>query len=462
MLPFVGPSYTLEVGKASQARSVNMHLVAMETPAKAQYIMRKVPGLEACAGSIDSPARGCYATHDRAFVVGGAKLYEFTSGGTVLERGALASSTGNVSMASGHTQLVIVDGPRGYVLTLATNAFVEITDPDWPGADQVEFLDGFFIFTRESSEEVYVSAIDDATSIDALDFASAESYADPVMAVAVRSREVILLGSGSTERFFNSGGADYPFSRDNAALSEVGILAPWSVGRLDNSLMWVGRDRNGDGMVLRDVDRSPRRISTSAVEEALRDSSDLAEAVAYTYQVGAQAFYCINAPGLDATWCYEVSTGTWFEACDLDGLGQFEPLRLTHAMYAFGESWGFDAMGNCYRITRDVYTFAGDVIKCSRISPNDVTPLRDEQFYAEFVLDCTTGESSQGADPVVELSWSNNGGKTFGNKLARSYGPVGEFHPRLIWRRLGQARDRVWRVDFAGDAPFAIVHAAVA
>jgi hypothetical protein len=63
---------------------------------------------------------------------------------------------------------------------------------------------------------------------------------------------------------------------------------------------------------------------------------------------------------------------------------------------------------------------------------------------------------------VVELSWSNNGGRTFGNKLARSYGPVGEFHPRLIWRRLGQARDRVWRVDFAGDAPFAIVHAAVA
>ena len=90
-------------------------------------------------------------------------------------------------MASGHTQLVIVDGPRGYVLMLATNAFVQITDPDWPGADQVEFLDGFFIFTRESSEEVYVSAIDDATSIDALDFASAESYADPVMAVAVRT-----------------------------------------------------------------------------------------------------------------------------------------------------------------------------------------------------------------------------------------------------------------------------------
>jgi hypothetical protein len=462
MIPFVGPSYTLEVGKASQARAVNLHLVAMETPSKAQYILRKVPGLEECSGSIDSPTRGCYATHDRAFVVGGAKLYELNSGGTLTERGTLSSYIGKVSMASGHTQLVIVDGTDGYVLTLATNTFAQITDPDWPGADQVEFLDGFFIFTRESSEQVYVSAIDDATSIDALDFASAESYADPVTAVAVRSREVILLGSSSTERFFNSGGDDYPFSRDNAALAEVGVQAPWSVAKLDNSLMWVGRDRNGDGMVLRDVDRIPRRISTSAVEEALRSSSDLAEATAYTYQEGAQAFYCINAPGLNSTWCYEVSTATWFEACDLDGLGQFEAFRLTHAMFAFGESWGFDMEGRCYRITRDAYTFAGDVIKCSRISPNDVTPTREEQFYAEFVLDCTTGESAQGDDPVVELSWSNNGGRVFGNPVSRPYGPVGEFHPRLVWYRLGRSRDRVWRVDFTGNAPFAIIHAAAA
>ena len=459
-LPFVGPSYVLEAGKASRARSVNLHLVAMETPAKAQFILRKVAGLEACPATLAAGARGCHSTHDRAFVVGGATLYEIDSGGNVTYLGTLSSSVGPVCMASGQTQLVIVDGNNGYVFTLASNLFAQITDPDWPGADQVEYLDGFFILTREDSQEVYVSAIDDASAIDALDFASAESYADPVVATVVRNREVVLLGSVSTERFFNSGGADYPFSRDNAAISEVGCHAPWSVGRIDNSFMWIGRDRNGSGLVFRDTDRQPRRISTHAVEEALKRSTDLAAATAYTYQQGGLSFYCINAPGLDATWCYEISTGGWFEVAELDELGQFKPMRITHALYAFGRVYGFDADGGCYVITRDAYTFAGDTIKCSRISPNDVAPLRTDQFYSEFVLDCTTGECDQGDAPVVELSWSNDGGQTYGDPVARPYGPVGNYHPRLIWRRLGRARDRVWRVDFAADAPFAIVHAA--
>ena len=45
MNPFVGPSYTLQIGKASRQRTVNMHLSGMETATKAPFILQSVPGL---------------------------------------------------------------------------------------------------------------------------------------------------------------------------------------------------------------------------------------------------------------------------------------------------------------------------------------------------------------------------------------------------------------------------------
>ena len=73
-----------------------------------------------------------------------------------------------------------------------------------------------------------------------------------------------------------------------------------------------------------------------------------------------------------------------------------------------------------------------------------------------FVLDCTTGAAATG-EPQVELSFSNDGGASFGNPVLRSAGSLGNRYQRLVWRRLGRARDRVWRVRFSADAPFAIV-----
>jgi hypothetical protein len=448
---FVGPAYTLAARKASAQDCVNMYLMPMETAAKAQFILQSVPGL-VLLDDLGAACRGVHVAGSRMFAVSGSTLYELYAGGTSTVRGTLSTSNGPVKMAYGQTQLMLVDGANGYVLTLASNAFAAITDPDWPGADDVAYLDGFFILTRQDSQQTYVTALDDASSIDALDFASIESNPDTIMAVVVSHREVVYLGENTVERWFN-----YPFSRDTAATSEVGCLAPLSVRALDNSIFWIGRDANGSGIVYRDADRQAVRVSTFAVEQALQASIDLSAASAYVYQMDGQSFYCLNAPGVPATWCYEVSTGAWHKRCDLDGMGQFAAHRVTHMAHLAGVQHAFDADGKWYRLDREVYTFNGDRIKRTRISPNDATPSMELKRYSQFVLDCTAGESAQGDDPVIELSTSNDGGHVWGDPVAMPYGPVGVYHPRIVWRRLGTARDRVWRVDFDGDAPFAII-----
>jgi hypothetical protein len=44
------------------------------------------------------------------------------------------------------------------------------------------------------------------------------------------------------------------------------------------------------------------------------------------------------------------------------------------------------------------------------------------------------------------LRWSNDGGLTWGNEHWRSIGADGETKARVIWRRMGAARDRVYEV----------------
>ena len=58
---------------------------------------------------------------------------------------------------------------------------------------------------------------------------------------------------------------------------------------------------------------------------------------------------------------------------------------------------------------------------------------------------------------ALTLEVSRDGGKTWGNWIQRSVGKVGEYFPRLLWTRLGSARDRVWRLRYSGNTAWTIV-----
>lgn len=455
MLPFVGPSYVLSTRQASAQRTVNLFLQGMETAAKAPFILRQCPGITLFS-TLGAEVRGCIEADGRIFFVAGDALYEVSSTGVATNRGTLATTSGRVGMAWGTTQLVIVDGDNGYILTLSSNAFAQITDPDFPGSAMVNYLDGFFIMSNPTTQQFYLTSIDDAGTIDALDYASAESAPDDVVAHLVSHRELWLIGSKTTEVWYNASGTDFAFARNNGAAIEIGCVAPWSAAKVDNTIFMIGRDANGSGIVYRFVGYTAQRISTIAVEEALQASTAIEDASAWVYQQNGQTFYCLNAPGMTSTLCYEVSTGTWHDRADLDEMGEFEPFRVTHHVYSTGMHLVGDADGYVYTMSPSVTNYDGDPMVCERTSPNDAIPLRQEKQYPMFVLDCTTGESTTG-EHQVELSWSNDGGATFGNPVMRSLGNIGQRFQRLIWRRLGRARDRIWRIRFSGDAPFSIV-----
>lgn len=419
--------------------------------------MQAVPGLSLFA-SLTGEVRGMIEVNGRCFVVAGDKLCELNDSGAVTVLGTLVTTSGPVDMAWGTQQLVVVDGPNGYVFSTSLGTFMRITSPGWLGSRRVAYLDGYFVFVQPNTQRFYISAIDDASNLDALDFASAESSPDAIVSHLLNHREIWLLGETTTEVWFNSGDVDFPFSRNQGAILDVGCVAAFSAQRIDNGLMWFGRDANGSGIVYRTNGYQVQRVSTIAVEEALQATTDQAGAKAYVYQQDGQTFYCLNVPGVPSTWVYEASTGAWHERCDLDSNGEFEALRVTDHTFALGLHLVGDAAGKVYLLDKTKNTFNGSRRKCTRISPHASVPSLDWVTHREFVLDIQMGLTAQVVNPVAELSWSNDGGMTFGNPVQKSIGAVGQYFSRVVWRRLGTARDRVWRLDFSDDAPFSIIN----
>ena len=57
------------------------------------------------------------------------------------------------------------------------------------------------------------------------------------------------------------------------------------------------------------------------------------------------------------------------------------------------------------------------------------------------------------------LTYSNDGGNTWGSELWRSAGKEGQYRLQVAWSRLGTAKNRVFRLVVSDPAPWRLVGA---
>jgi hypothetical protein len=83
------------------------------------------------------------------------------------------------------------------------------------------------------------------------------------------------------------------------------------------------------------------------------------------------------------------------------------------------------------------------------------------QFHHRFEIYMETGTVAAAApEMIVGLDWSNDRGHTFLTLAPlHSSGVNNDFDKRIVWRRLGRARDRVYRVGVQGKAKVALTDA---
>lgn len=456
--PILGSAYVARSVNAADNRMVNLFPEVVPEGGKEPAFLQRAPGLNFLQTIGTGPIRGLWAHQTNGndfYVVSGNGFYKVTGLTATPRLLGTVIGTGPVSIADNGTQLFIAANGPSYIYNEVTDTFGPITDPDFPGAVTVSYLDGYFVFNEPNSQKIWVTQLLDGTSIDPLDFASAEGSPDGVVAVLTDHRELWVFGTDTAEVWYNTGGLDFPLTRIQGAFNEIGCAAPYSVAKMDNQIYWLGKDARGQGIVYRAAGYMGQRISTHAIEWQMQEYPDLSDAVGYTYQQDGHSFYVLNFPTANTTWVYDVATGAWHERAAFSN-GEFYRHRGNNMCNFNGNIIiGDYENGNIYTFDLNVYADNGQPqkwLRSWRALPTGANNLTRTAQHA-MQLDCETGvgiNSGQGSNPQAMLRWSDDGGHTWSNEHWKSMGRIGRFGFRTIWRRLGMTlkiRDRVYEVS---------------
>ncbi len=467
--PILGSSYTARSSNAADDRMVNLFPEVIPQGGKEPGYLLRAPGLLGLQVVGSGGIRGLWTSQSRNqfYVVSGQSVYKLTSTtGTPVLIGTV-TGTNMVSIADNGDQVFFACNPDAFIYTESTGAFAQITDADFPGAVTVGYINTYFCFNEPGTGRFWLTAILDGFNIDALDFATAESSPDNLAAVIVDHQQVWMHGTGTTEVWYDANAVDFPLSRIQGSVNELGCIAPYSVVKLDNSHFWLGGDDQGQGIVYRANVYVGVRISTHAMEWKIQEYDRIDDAIAYSYQMDGHEFYVINFPTGNATWVYDVATRLWHERAYFKN-GSFERHRgIAQCNFNGAIVIGDYETGDIYQFDMETYTDNGATqkwLRSWRALGTGQNNLKRSIHHA-LQLDCESGvglNSGQGSDPQVMLRWSDDGGHTWSNEHWESMGKIGKYGERVKWWGLGATldlRDRVYEVSGTDPVKIAIMGA---
>lgn len=383
--------------------------------------------------------RGLFTFNGTLHMVKDSSLFSVDSSGNQTLLTGIGSGAGPVEMAQNLTQLIISDSALLYVWDGSTLT----TITDYAIGTTVAFIDQRIVFPLRDSQFFQWTALGDATTIDPLDFASAEGSPDQVVAVIANNRELLILGTSTGEVWHSVGGTTV-FQRSPSEYLQVGCAAPRTAIVVNDAPLWLGQNDSGQAQVYQG---RGQRVSTRAIEERFQGKS-LYESRAYTLSDGPSMFYCLNVPGVDTTLVYDVTFQQWHERADLVG-GEYVQWRPQCHAFAYGIHWFGGADGVLYSQDSTVNNFAGDVKCRERVAPVMSAVDHHRLRFPKFEIVC-----ERGTNATAMLRYSDDNGYNFSNWIYTGTGDTGEYATRMAWWQLGSARDRVFSVRVTDDAPW--------
>lgn len=426
----------------STQKRTNLYAEIQRDGEKGTLTLYPTPGLLTFINFGAYPSRGTYRKGDFLYVVNHTTLWRVANDGTQTNLGTLATASGRVDISDNGTQIIVVDGPNGYIYDTVALTFAQISDPDFPGATTVGFLNGYFIVTKPDSGRFYFSGLYDGLSWSALDFATAESNPDDLVRVIPDNGQIVLLGPDTTEFWSDSGALDLPFARVGAAAIEWGLAARWSLCKFMDSLIFLRKNRLGAVQVCTLSGYNAQPVSNPEMDFIFSEYAATEDASGFAYMVSGHPFYQINFPTAGESWVYDGLSREWHRAESGGGRHRGEMQQNF-----LGKSYVTDyENGKLYRFEDGLYTDDGQTIARELITRHQSTGnysfLSKLWFEVEAGVGLLTG---QGSNPQIMMQYSKDGGHTWSNEVWADLGEIGEYGTRATFRRLGRARDWVFR-----------------
>jgi len=486
----VGGEYNHPSTPFDAQQTINMFPEVGGKQSLAPSILRRWPGLKLFkdleAESIGTGAirpNGMYeASNNRVFVIRGTELVELDSLANATVRGSLGTTTGPVSMTDNGVELVIADGTNIYSMLFTTNALITVLDPDAPNSTpQVQFVDGYvFGFNPDAVELGEFQHSDLRTVAGANDWSTiykynAESSPDKLISLIVNGGKVWVFGSKSYEVWYNTGAATGTWNRLQGSQNNIGCGAQASVAQMSGRVFWLGASKEGRAIVyMSGQGYSAQEISTKPLENWINSIDDPSDAVGFTMQVQGHFIYVLTFQTGNRTYCFDMTTSSWFRiAYRNTGNGEQQRSRIQAHAFAFNKNLVGDfSTGLIYELDDETYTDNGDPQLVERYFPY-VQSTKERMFWHSLQIDIETGVGLTnditfnsglvgGSDPEIQLRWSDDGGRKFGNWHEMSIGKIGEYNLRVKINRLGTSRDRVYHLRCAEPVRFNVLDDAIA
>lgn len=303
-----------------------------------------------------------------------------------------------------------------------------------------------------------------ALAFDPLDIAAKSGSADNIVAILAVHQELWLIGALTTEIWAGTGSADFFFQQVQGAYIEHGCIAKYSASNTDVLAFWLMQDKQGKDIVMMGSGYDVTDISTPYLVDQFDQYATTDDAIGFCFQIADHAFYCLIFPGANIAWLYNLKNGRWNKWLWLNtNDGSLNRHRANCIMF-FNEHLviGDWENGKLYTLSVEVFTDDGVPIIRVKTFLHMVNNL-DRNFYKSFDADveCGTADPSlvfnnEYNAPEIFLSWSDDRGSTFGTPVAQPFGKGGQTLTNVKWNRLGNARDRIFKLQWSENIKTAL------
>ncbi|HEM7794389.1 TPA: hypothetical protein U2L15_003205 [Acinetobacter nosocomialis] len=453
-VPFVGQSYHLKDWAVDCQRTLNLYPQIVESGNAPQVsALLPTPGLTK-KFELKGQVRGMYSTNKGMLVVSGRKLYLISD--EIEEIGDLPGKN-LIRFADNRIDVLIVGDLHTYTFNLSTKMFKEVDGGGFLGAIDVAFLDSRFIVLNPDSDQIQWSGLIN-TDFNALGYATAEANSDKLVRIFTQNGQLWLIGERTTEIWHSTNSSDQPFLRVSGAYIDCGCIAKDSLAKFGTSLIWLSQTDAGNGQIVMTEGYQVKRISNHAMEQEFASYERLDDAIAYAYQQEGHSFYVLSFPSANKTWCFDGSTGMWHERSYYNLESKHERHRSQVHCFFNGKHYvGDHSNGIVYELSLDAENDNGRLIMRERVTPV-INPQSQRLIFDELELLIQAGQHSN-RESIVMLDWSDDHGQTWSFDRQDTLGKIGQWNKRLIFRRLGQAFNRVFRLRLTDSSRLVILGA---
>lgn len=294
-----------------------------------------------------------------ALVVIAQNVYKVTPGLFSQFKGALNTSSGEVSMAENlNDQIAIADGSELWIFNSTTNSFslqpLEVTPlvgskynvvPRYVQYHNTSFLIGS-AKNSDTSYQWYAATPDGTANIkinadDVFPLQTKSDFALAVVPLPGRGNNVMVFGSSVSEIWTQVGGVEN-YRRLTSENIDYGVASVDTIAKSDSFIIWLAQNENNAVFIMISTGSESKRISTDGIDYLLQTVRFPEKSTGLMFRQDGHLFYILTFYDDDDNFSilYDLNTQKFFHLCDenqdyfiareviyIDGVTYFVSLR---------------------------------------------------------------------------------------------------------------------------------------